>query len=267
MYVVVLSEPDPVAAGVARRWGTPPATGEHVEGSAIRRLSDTTLCLRRPGPHVRDERLDLRLPATLSAERPTLVFPSIHRSEQNVECFTVHALGNPGARAEIGGRPRSMVPTDPHAMSAVLRALAERAGPIGLSATYEATHHGPELALPALFAEIGYGASPEPPTAALDVLAESLRAIAPDERDRPVLGIGGGHYAPHFTQLALRRSWAFGHILSRHALEEIDAATARAAYAATPGAQGLLFARAQDAGHPALAGLGERLRDGDAPVR
>ncbi len=267
MFLVVVSETDPVAVRVAALWGTPPATGEHIDGAAVRSLSDGTLLVRRAGPHIHDERLDARLPSIVAAQRPTIVFPSIHRSEQNIECLTVHPLGNPGERAEVGGRPRSLVPTDARAMAAALRALAERAEPAGLSVTYEATHHGPELGVPAFFVEIGYGARAEPPSVAVKLVAETIPRLDPDLRDRVAIGVGGGHYAPHFTQLALRRHWAFGHILSRHSLDGLDAETARAAYASTAGAEGILFARAQDASHPALSGVGRRLRDGDAPAR
>jgi hypothetical protein len=79
--------------------------------------------------------------------------------------------------------------------------------------------------------------------------------------------VGGGHYVPHFTDLALTRSWAFGHLLSKHSLGELEAETARRAYALSPGAEGIVYARAQDAGHPSLAGVGARLRDQDAGVR
>jgi D-aminoacyl-tRNA deacylase len=266
-YLIVISEPDPVASRVVQEWGTPPATGDRVDGTPLRRLNDTTLELRRAGRHIHDERLDLRLPREVRDLRPTLVFPSIHRSEQNVVCLTVHPLGNLGGRSELGGRPRTVSPTDPRSMASVLRNLSERGASAGFTATYEATHHGPELGLPACFVEIGYGTANEPPAAAVRVLAATLREIAPDPADRIAFGVGGGHYAPHFTDLALRRRWALGHIVSRHALEDLDTTTAAAAYRSTPGAEGILFARAQDASHPSLVGLGRRLRDSDAPSR
>ena len=59
-------------------------------------------------------------------------------------------------------------------MVRVLRGLSEGGTPEGLTATYEATHHGPELGLPGFFVEIGYGADPEPPDGAVDLLARVL---------------------------------------------------------------------------------------------
>ncbi|MGP8077971.1 MAG: D-aminoacyl-tRNA deacylase [Thermoplasmata archaeon] len=265
--LVVVSEPDPVASRVVEHWGTPPSTGEFVDGAAVRQLAEGVLLLRRPGPHISDEHLDQKLPASLQAERPSLLFPSIHRGEQNIRCLTVHPLGNFGPSADVGGRPRTVVLTDPPRMAAALRRLAEAGGSVGLPATFESTHHGPELGLPAFFMEIGYGTDPAPPPEAVGVLAATIRSLEVVPGDRIAMAVGGGHYAPHFTDLVLRRRWAFGHIVSRHSLQDLDRATAEAAYRETPGAEGLVFARAADADHPALGGLGPRLRETAAPAR
>ncbi len=266
-YLVVVSEPDPVARDVALTWGTPPATDERVDGAPIRVLSDEAYLLRRPVRHIHDEHLDARLPSRLRALRPTLVFPSIHRSERNVRCLTVHPLGNFGDEAEVGGRPRVLDPTDPSLMAAALRALHEWGNGMGLPATFEATHHGPELGLPAMFVEIGYGSDAAPPPEAVRVLSEIIPQLAREDHDRTALAVGGGHYAPHFTDLALKRRWAFGHIISRHALATLDSGMARQAMEMSGGAGGWLSARAEDAGHSALATLGPRWRDSDASAR
>ncbi|MCI4336974.1 MAG: D-aminoacyl-tRNA deacylase [Thermoplasmata archaeon] len=265
--LLVAAEPDPVARGVLERWGTPPSTGWFVDGAPIREINPTVGLLRRSGLHIHDDSLDLRLSADVRAARPTLVFPSIHRSERGDRCFTVHPLGNPGPSAEVGGVPRSLVETDPLRMTDALRRLTESAAGTGLEASFEATHHGPLLGLPAFFAEIGFGDDPGPSAAALDVLAKVLPQVQPADGDAIAVGVGGGHYAPHFTDLALKRRWAFGHLISRHALETMDVATARHAVTMTPGAQGALFARAADARTEVGAAMGPRLSDGAAARR
>jgi len=265
--VVIASDEDPVARALVDRWGTPPASAFRVEGSPLRELTPTTLLLRRAVPHVHDESVDLVLPPELRVRRPTLVFPSIHRSDRNVECLTVHPLGNLGTRAELGGQARSLAPTDPRRMASALRRLDEEGSKCGWRATYEATHHGPFVELPAFFVEIGYGERSVPPREALAALDATLRELSVDRNDRIALGVGGGHYVPHFTELSLERRWAFGHLVPRHALNELARATVEEALARTEGAEGIVFSRAQDAALSAFAGTASRLRDNEAPLR
>ncbi|MGA8663638.1 MAG: D-aminoacyl-tRNA deacylase [Thermoplasmata archaeon] len=266
-YVLVASESDPVARAVAELWGTLPATGDHVDGVPLRRFPSGALLLHRQELHIRDDHLDRSLPTAMRQAETTLVFPSIHRSERNVPCLTVHPLGNPGPSAEVGGRPRTLVPTDPPRMADALRRLDEREQEVGLKVTFEATHHGPELELPAFFVEIGFGTMNAPPIEAVRAFAEVLPELRPSPKDRVALAVGGGHYAPHFTELVRERDWAFGHILSRHALAEVDRETARHAYLGSRGADGIVTARAEDLILPALEGIGPRLKDADAPRR
>ncbi|MFY9717512.1 MAG: D-aminoacyl-tRNA deacylase [Thermoplasmata archaeon] len=265
--LIVVSEADPVASRVVGRWGTPPSAGEFVDGTALRQLAPGVTMLRRPGLHIHDEHLDRKLPSNVRDAGTTLVFPSIHRGEQNVRCLTVHPLGNLGSSSEVGGRARAVVPTDPRRMASALRLLSEGGRPLGLGATFEATHHGPELGLPSFFVEIGYGTDSEPPPEAVRLLADVIPTIEPDPADIVALAVGGGHYAPHFTDLALRRRWAFGHIVSRHALADLDRPTAESLYRATPEAVGIVYARAADADHPLLQGLAPRARESAAPTR
>lgn len=266
-YLLVASEADPVATAVLEHWGTPPATGEHLDGTAIRALTPDAWLLRRPGRHVNDEGLDARLPRALREARVPLVFPSIHRSESGVPCYTVHPLGNLGDAAEVGGAPGRLTPTAPRLMTDALRRLREAGRSLGLPATYEATHHGPFLGQPAFFAEIGFGPAEGPTPEAVAALSKVLLALAEEPGDRVALGIGGGHYVPHLTDLALTRAWAFGHLVSRHALARASREQLESALALTPGAEGIVYARALDAEEPKLRDLAPRLRETAAPRR
>ncbi len=266
-YVVVVSLADPVGRAVHDRLGARPSTGAFVDGAAIRQLTPDALVVGRSTLHIHDDGLESRLPPALVASSPTLVFPSIHRSESGAPCFTVHPLGNLGGAAEVGGAPHTLVPAAPRLMTDALRRLHEGGERAGLSATFEATHHGPVSALPAFFAEIGYGSMPAPPESAVRVLADILLELSEDPTDHVVVGVGGGHYAPHFSDLAVKRRWAFGHLVSRHALLTTDPATAGLALAATPGAEGAIFARASDQVLPAARALAPRLRETSAPRR
>ncbi len=195
-----------------------------------------------------------------------MVFPSQHRSERGVRCFTVHPLGNFGP-AEIGGSPERLNPSAPRWMAGALRQLHEVGAPIDLGATFEATHHGPALDTPSMFVEIGFGDDPGPPEDAVRALASVLPDLEEDPLDRIAVGIGGGHYAPHFTDLARKRHWAFGHLVPKHVLALGRTDLLEAAWKATPGAEGYLFHRASDSETGPGRALTPRLRDNETPVR
>lgn len=266
-YLLVFSEEDPVAEAVWDAAGPGQATGDHLAGVPIRAWSGCAWSVRRPGHHVLDDRLEEDLAQVPTLAGCPVVFPSIHRSSRGVESLTVHPLGNLGDTNEVGGVPQRLNPTAPRLMTDALRRLSEGAAPLAIPATFEATHHGPALASPSFFVEIGVEEGARPRPDAVRVLARVLAELTEDAADRVVVGVGGGHYAPHFTDLALRRRWAFGHLVSRHALEHLERAVARQAMERTPECEGALFARAQDAHEGAGVEFSPRLREGTAPKR
>ena len=265
--LVVLSDEDPIAQRVAERWGTLPASDRHVEGAPIRARSPRLFTLRRPGFHIEDAGLDRSL---LDAGVPgewAVAFPSIHRSASGRASFTVHPLGVWGGVAEFGGRPGRLNPTAPRTMTAVLRALIELSVPLGVPASFEATHHGPYLAQPSFFVEFGGGPQTPIEPGQGDVIAQALDQLEEDPSDRVAVAVGGGHYAPRFSDLARRRRWAFGHILPRHALAELTAETVAEAWKGTPEAVGVLPTKAEEYDPDRWSTWGPRLREGDADAR
>ena len=264
-YLIVVSEEDATARLIAEHWGTPASTGEFVEGSPLRQLAPEVEMLRRPGLHIFDEKLDAVLPSRLKAT--PLVFPSRHRGESGIACLTVHPLGNLGPTAEVGGEPGRLVPTAARLMADALRGAEEPARAIGVPATFEATHHGPLLHQPAFFVEISNALSDADRRMVARPLADALRDLDEEPEDRVAVGVGGGHYAPHFTELVLRRRWAFGHIVPRHALESLTPDVMRQLRDGIPPPEGAVFQRASDAERPEWKAWGRRLRDPDAPPR
>jgi D-tyrosyl-tRNA(Tyr) deacylase len=265
-YVLVVSEEDPVARAVAEAWGTPPSTGPRIDGSPVRALSDRVGLLRRPGLHIHDEAL--RVPGDPPGDpAPTLVFPSVHRSATDTAALTVHPLGNLGDSNEVGGRPRTLVPTDPRRMADALRRVAEVGRALGWPASLEATHHGPALEQPAFFVEIGAPDFEHPPEIAVREYGRLLTELAPDPSDRVALALGGGHYAPHFSDLVLERRWAVGHVLPRYAEPLMDRTRLADAAAKSPGLSGTLYHRAEDRERWSRCEPPPMLRESEAPRR
>lgn len=142
-----------------------------------------------------------------------VIFLSRHSSVNPVPVLTVHVTGNYGA-AELGGSDRTLSPAAPAMMQATLRALARHC-PEGYRVSYEVTHHGPtDLAHPSFFVEIGSTEKEWTDPAAGRAVAEAVLDAVPQENAVPLIGIGGTHYAPRETDIALATRGAFGHVAS-----------------------------------------------------
>jgi D-tyrosyl-tRNA(Tyr) deacylase len=264
-YLIVASEEDSMASLIAEQWGTPPSIGEFVGGAALRQVAPEIELLRRPGLHIHDVQLGHLLPERLRST--PIVFPSRHRSESGIGCLTVHPLGNLGPDAEVGGEPGRIVLSPARLLADALRQLEEPAQAIGVPATFEATHHGPLLHQPAFFVEIADVLPDVDRRKVARPVADLIVDLAEDPSDRVAVGIGGGHYAPHFTELTLKRRWAFSHIVPRHVIEGLTPDVQRQLREGAPPPEGALFQRTSDAERPEWKGWGPRLRDADAPPR
>ena len=155
-----------------------------------------------------------------------LIFLSKHRSERAINSLTVHTPGNL-LGADYGGEPCFLPPASPYYMTAALRALYREKKALGLKdrVTYEVTHHGPRIHSPCFFIEIGSDETRwGKPELALPI-ARSL--LSDDIKDPPMnvpvaIGIGGGHYAPRFSDRAMRGKFAFGHMIPDYILNACD---------------------------------------------
>lgn len=221
-------------------------TGARFRGAVVWGQSEAIL-VEVEGPTVHDEGLENDLRATALPIRD-IWFLSRHRAESGHPSLTVHPIGNPGPIAQLGGRPATFSPASARDMGALLRRLKHHRDAYALphSVTYEATHHGPFTSIPSLFLEIGsddaWYSHRESARAVAAAVTDVLRG---DGRSRgPVLvGVGGGHYVPRHTDVALAAEADFGHLLAAHAVEAALAAgdaqlLARAA-AATPECSGV----------------------------
>ena len=89
--------------------------------------------------------------------------------------------------------------------------------------SYECTHHGPSLNVPAMFAELGSSPKQWKDMKAAEVVAQAaVAAVSECSCCSVALGIGGPHYNKKFTKLALTTQRAFGHIIPKYALGEVD---------------------------------------------
>ena len=154
------------------------------------------------------------------------VFLSRHSSQSGTPTLSVHTPGNFG-NAELGGLPRTLSISPATAMRDTLKALMHYKEEMNLNyeVSYECTHHGPSLNVPAMFVELG--SSPEQWNdlqAAEAVANAAMTAItnfgAPEKA--AVIGIGGTHYNKKFTQMALNGETAFSHMIPKYAVHLAD---------------------------------------------
>ena len=111
-----------------------------------------------------------------------------------------------------------MVPAAPHLMTSLLRRLKKEAVGLDFEVTFEVTHHGPYLTTPTLFIEIGSSEATWGSIDAADAIARALSSV--DVASYPAaMGIGGGHYAPRFTESSLGKKISFGHMLPNYAID------------------------------------------------
>ncbi len=169
--------------------------------------------------HLEEDLVDERVAKALGEPVDVVIFASRHRSEKRIPTLTVHPIGNYSS-ADFGGRPGTLCPTAPNLMTSALRNLKRNAAGLDWDVSFETTHHGPLVNSPVFYIEIGSYEELWDRKDAAEAIARSILEIK-DEGDPVVMCIGGGHYAPRFTVVALSRKVAFGHMAANYALEAL----------------------------------------------
>ena len=166
--------------------------------------------------HVHAEDAD-RIAEDFGIKVDDIVVLSRHSSSSGKPTLTVHPIGNYKGN-DMGGKAETLVKADPHLMSATLRRMSVLNKDPVYSVSFEVTHHGPFVSVPTMYIEIGSDGSHWGDEAAAEVLVDSL--LSADEKEYPVvIGIGGGHYAPRFTDLVLSSKVDMGHMIPNYQLQ------------------------------------------------
>ena len=245
MRVLVASRIDPASMNIRDRLlesGTFEETGATFREAKVWARSETIL-VEIAGPSIHDEALDNDLKAT-GWPVMDVWFLSKHAAKSGHPSLTVHPIGN-HTEAQYGGKPQELCPSSPRDMGALLRRLKHHAKAAGLphSITYESTHHGPSMSIPTWWVEIGSDAQWYGDRQSGEVVARAINDVLAGEGKStgPILvGVGGGHYVPRATDVALAGKADFGHFLPSHFVDETGGHDALArAIAATPGCTGV----------------------------
>jgi D-aminoacyl-tRNA deacylase len=155
-----------------------------------------------------------------------IVFISRHSSTSGTPTLSVHTPGNFGA-AELGGLPRKISISPATAMRNALKALMlfKEGMKLDYEVSYEGTHHGPSLDVPAMFVELGSSPKQWRDSKAAEAVAHAaMSAIGKfgASEKTAVLGIGGTHYNQRFTRMALAGEAVFSHMIPKYAVPWVN---------------------------------------------
>lgn len=205
--------------------------------------------------HLDEDFIDDRVTESIHESVDVIIFASRHRAESKIPTLTVHPIGNYSS-ADFGGKPGTLSRSSPQLMTSALRELSARAQGMGFNISFETTHHGPIVNSPAFYIEIGSYEELWGREDAADAIAETILNVR-DESHPVVLGVGGGHYAPRYTEIARSRKVSFGHMAANYALSALDAKMIEQMASKSEGAKKVYFHK-KSMPRPAYRELRER---------
>lgn len=227
MRLIVSSKSDPASQNIKEKmlsqgWDV---IGRWKEEPVYRKGNDILATLERH--HIYVDNVDSELRALVGESFDLVVYISKHASKAGIHSLTVHPIGNYG-KAKFGGRDNVLVPPAPLEMNSAFHLLREEARKRGLDQDYEVslevTHHGPFLSTPTYYIEIGSDEDSWTDTSAGEAVASAVERQGEQRvKEMPVVvGVGGGHYAPHFTDMIKERDVSVGHIVPGWALNDLN---------------------------------------------
>lgn len=241
--VVVATTTDPASIGPASALLSKPGwhTGPSFQ-NITSFVNEGVRLLQHDKGIVEEDHLDKRWEEATGEVVDEVIFFSKHTAVSNRPALTVHPIGVPHLREgdvpPQGGKPGWAAPPNPR-IGPWLRHLKKIAEAHKLTPefeiTLEGTHHGPETNKPTMFVEIGSTEEYWKREDAANVMAllawEGLglgggAAIGnwsrENDKNKVLLGIGGGHYAPRHMDIALKDGIWVGHLLSGYSLPMED---------------------------------------------
>ncbi len=199
---------------------------------------------------IRHENLEEQVKEKLGIKPKQAIFITRHRSKTGKPTLTAHPIGNYG-KAEFGGKDRTVSPSSPRLMTELLRLIKTNSEEAKTyhKVCFEVTHHGPYMSIPTLFTEVGSNQEEWEKQPPADIIAKSLLDLFENyfyEEDLPndipvLLGIGGGHYAPRFSDIVFQKKSAFGHMIPGYHIDagNINGEMFEKAMKATPNLYGV----------------------------
>jgi len=189
--------------------------------------------------HIYAEGIDKKWQKENNKEIDNIVFLSRHKAASGRPSLTVHPIGNWGS-ADYGGKEAEVSGATPGWMTGLLLKIRENRID-GYDVCFEATHHGPFLQTPTMFLEIGSSESEWEKKEPARALIKSLLELQYADGIK-VIGIGGGHYTPRFTEAAFSHEVCFGHMVANYGVPVLTSSLIKKAIVSSE-AEGIYFHR------------------------
>ena len=189
--------------------------------------------------HIYAEGIDKKWQKENNKEIDNIVFLSRHKAASGRPSLTVHPIGNWG-NADYGGKEAEVSGATPGWMTGLLLKIRENRIN-GYDVCFEATHHGPFLQTPTMFLEIGSSESEWEKKEPARALIKSLLELQYADGIK-VIGIGGGHYTPRFTEAAFSHEVCFGHMVANYGVSVLTSTLVKKAIDSSK-ADGIYFHR------------------------
>ena len=158
------------------------------------------------------------------------IFATRHSAASEMPALLTHSPGNWTEEARWGGRPRAIAIAPATALKIAvieLKKAAERYRLEEYKVGLEVTHHGPYIdKTPTMFIELGSNEKYWKDIRGGVALADAIMKIAGERQKNRIhykatIGLGGPHYAPHFTKKVLETEIAVGHIIPQYVYDKI----------------------------------------------
>ena len=179
-----------------------------------------TVMVTIPDMHIRHEDLDEEVEA-FGIKVDEIIVMSKHSAKSGRAALTVHPIGNYHENM-YGGKADTLVKAAPALMTEALRLIVQKNDMPDNQLCFEVTHHGPFLKKPTFYIEVGSEQTHWENKHAAEILAHVIEELEPHEEYPTMIGVGGGHYAPRFTEVALKFKANFGHMLPIYQMENRD---------------------------------------------
>jgi len=190
--------------------------------------------------HLYHDNVDVEIERKYGIKAEVIIFPSRHKAKAERKTLSVHPIGNYN-KADFGGKEKELVPSAPALMTNALHLLHEKGKGMGYEICFEVTHHGPYLSTPAFFIEVGSTEKEWMDSNACKKIADVLHELTFPSNKNIAIGVGGGHYAPRFTDISLKEGVLFGHMIPEYHLSILNEKIAEKMIDATPGVKYAFF--------------------------